>query len=70
LWGGGDPLHPLKEKGKIMQKEKYFVLGFRRYKTHEEFKNKIVGHNHRNRKYIKSHQNIDWSRTEHNIAFY
>jgi len=48
-------------------KEKYFVIGFRKIKTAEEYKNKIVGHNHRNRKYIKSHQNIDWSRTEQNI---
>jgi len=64
---GGDPLHPLKEKGKIMQKEKYFVLGFRRYKTHEEFKNKIVGHNHRTRHYLKSHMNINWSKTHKNI---
>jgi len=65
--GRGRPLHPLKEKGKIMQKEKYFVLGFRRYKTHEEFKNKIVGHNHRTRHYLKSHMNINWSKTHKNI---
>jgi len=48
-------------------KEKYFVIGFRRYKTAEEFKNKVVGHNHRTRHYTKSHSNIDWSRTNKNI---
>ena len=50
-----------------MEKNKYFVIGFRRYKTAEEFKNKVVGHNHRTRHYIKSHGNIDWSKTNKNI---
>jgi len=50
-----------------MKKEKYFVLGFRRYKTAEEFKNKVAGHNHRTRHYIKNHKNIDWTRTYKNI---
>jgi len=52
-----------------MKKEKYFVIGFRRYKTAEEFKNKIVGHNHRTRHYIKNkHNNINWERTQDNIV--
>ena len=50
-----------------MKKEKYFVIGFRRYKTAEEFKNKVVGHNHRVRHYTKSHSNINWERTPDNI---
>ncbi len=50
-----------------MKKEKYFVIGFRKIHDDAEFKNKIVGHNHRNRHYIKSHKNIDWSRTNKNI---
>jgi len=48
-------------------KEKYFVIGFRKIKTAEEYKNKVAGHNHRNRHYIKSHPNIDWERTPNNI---
>jgi len=47
--------------------KKYFVIAFRRYKTAEEFKNKLVGHNHRNRQYVKSHSNIDWNKSEKNI---
>ncbi len=50
-----------------MKENKYFVVGFRRYKTVEEFKNKVVGHNHRNKKYLKTHKNIDWNRTDKNI---
>ena len=51
-----------------MQKEKYFFIRFRKIKTAEEYKNKIVGHNYRNRKYIKNpHSNIDWECTDHNI---
>ena len=49
-------------------KEKYFVIGLRKIKTKEEYKNKIVGHNHRQRHYIKNpHSNIDWNKTDHNI---
>ena len=48
-------------------KEKYFVIGFRKIHDDAEYKNKIVGHNHRNRHYIKNHKNIDWSKTEKNI---
>ena len=50
-----------------MNKEKYFVIGFRKIKTAEEYKNKIVGHNHRNRKYIKNHNNIDFNKSNKNI---
>jgi len=67
LWSRGMlPLDPLKEKG-VTMKEKYFVIGFRRYKTQEEFRNRVVGHNHRQRHYTKSHSNIDWERTPDNI---
>jgi len=48
-------------------KEKYFVIGFRKIHDDAEYKNKIVGHNHRNRHYIKNHKNIDWSKTDKNI---
>jgi len=48
-------------------KEKYFVIGFRKIKTKEEYKNKVVGHNHRNKHYIKNHNNINWSKTKNNI---
>jgi len=49
-------------------KEKYFVIGLRKIKTAEEYKNKIVGHNHRTRHYIKNpHSNIDWNKTDRNI---
>jgi hypothetical protein len=44
----------------------YFVIGFRKVKTIEEYKNKIVGHNHRNRNY-PNRQNIDTSRSKNNI---
>ena len=45
---------------------RYFVIGFRKIKTAEEYKNKIVGHNHRNRNY-KNRINIDTSRSKDNI---
>jgi len=49
--------------------KKYFVIGLRKIRTKEEYKNKILGHNHRNRKYVKNpHSNIDWSRTHRNIV--
>jgi len=47
--------------------KKYFVIGFRKIRTSEEYKNKILGHNHRNRKYIKSHNNIDFNKSHKNI---
>ena len=51
-----------------MKKERYFVIGFRKIKTAEEYKNKVVGHNHRTRHYIKNkYNNIDWERTPNNI---
>ena len=47
---------------------RYFVIGHRRYKTAEEFRNKVVGHNHRKRHYAKNpHDNIDRSRSAKNI---
>ena len=46
---------------------KYFVVGFRKIKTKEEYKNKVVGHNHRNRNYKNSHENIDKAKTQNNI---
>ena len=46
---------------------KYFVVGFRKIKTKEEYKNKILGHNHRNRNYKNSHENIDKTKTQNNI---
>ena len=46
---------------------KYFVLGFRKIKTIEEYKNKITGHNHRNRNY-KNRINIDTSKSKDNIV--
>jgi vacuolar-type H+-ATPase subunit I/STV1 len=49
-------------------KEKYFVIGFRKIKTSEEYKNKIVGHNHRTRNYNKNpHLNINPDKTKDNI---
>jgi hypothetical protein len=45
---------------------KYFVLGFRKIKTIEEYKNKIAGHNHRNRDY-PNRSNIDTSKSKDNI---
>jgi len=52
-----------------MKKERYFVIGFRKIRTAEEYKNKVAGHNHRNRHYIKNkHNNIDWERTPNNIV--
>ena len=51
----------------MKKKNKYFVLGFRRYKTKEEFKNIIKGHNNRNRNYSHSHENIDKTKSKDNI---
>jgi len=45
----------------------YFVIGMRKIKTDEEFKNKIVGHNHRTRTYKNTHLNINVDKTKHNI---
>ena len=45
----------------------YFVIGLRKIKTDEEFKNKIVGHNHRTRTYKNTHLNINVDKTKHNI---
>jgi len=45
----------------------YFVLGFRKIKTIEEYKNKIAGHNHRNRDY-PNRSNIDTSKSKNNIV--
>ena len=45
---------------------RYFVLGFRKIKTSEEYKNKIVGHNHRNRNY-PNRLNINTSKSKDNI---
>jgi len=45
----------------------YFVIGMRKIKTNEEFKNKIVGHNHRERTYKNTHLNINPDKTKHNI---
>jgi hypothetical protein len=65
LWGGGNPLHPLlTNKGGKMNK--YFVIGFRKIRTEEEYKNKIAGHNHRQRHY-KNRVNINWEKTKDNI---
>ena len=51
-----------------MEKTKYFVIGFRKIRTAEEYKNKVVGHNHRQRKYKENeHTNIDPTRTQNNI---
>ncbi len=44
----------------------YFVIGFRKIKTAEEHKNKIAGHNHRNRNY-KNRPNIDTTKSKNNI---
>jgi hypothetical protein len=47
---------------------KYFVIGLRKIKTPEEYKNKVVGHNHRKRNYKKNlHNNINPERTPDNI---
>ncbi len=53
-----------------MEKNKYFVIGFRKIKTKEEYKNKVVGHNHRNRHYIRNHKNIDFNKSHKNIILY
>jgi len=45
----------------------YFVIGMRKIKTDEEFRNKIVGHNHRTRTYKSTHLNINPDKTKHNI---
>jgi len=45
----------------------YFVIGMRKIKTNEEFKNKIVGHNNRERTYKNTHMNINFDKTKHNI---
>jgi len=45
----------------------YFVIGMRKIKTNEEFKNKIVGHNNRERTYKSTHLNINPDKTKHNI---
>ena len=45
---------------------RYFVIGFRKIKTAEEYKNKIAGHNHRNRNY-KNRVNINTSKSKNNI---
>ena len=44
----------------------YFVIGFRKVKTKEEYKNKIAGHNHRNRNY-PNRQNINTTKSKDNI---
>jgi len=44
----------------------YFVIGFRKIKTAEEYKNKIAGHNHRNRNY-PNRLNIDTTKSKNNI---
>jgi hypothetical protein len=66
----GDPLNPHEEKEKNKGDKKkmsnYFVIGFRKVKTAEEYKNKIVGHNHRNRNY-KNRVNINTSKSKNNI---
>jgi len=52
-----------------MEKKRYFVIGFRKIHSAEEYKNKVLGHNHRIRKYIKNpHRNIDWNKTPNNIV--
>jgi hypothetical protein len=56
-----------KEKIKEIIMSNYFVLGFRKIKTAEEYKNKIVGHNHRNRNY-KNRVNINTSKSKNNIV--
>ena len=61
----GRPLNPLKKIKEILM-SRYFVIGFRKIKTAEEYKNKIAGHNHRNRNY-KNRINIDTSRSKDNI---
>ena len=53
-----------------MKKEKYFVIGFRKIKTKEEYKNKVVGHNNRNKHYIRNHKNIDFNKSHKNIILY
>jgi len=45
----------------------YFVIGMRKIKTAEEFKNKIVGHNNRERTYKDKHFNINPERTPYNL---
>jgi len=45
----------------------YFVIGMRKIKTNEEFRNKIVGHNNRERTYKSTHMNINFDKTKHNI---
>jgi len=45
---------------------RYFVIGFRKITSAEEYKNKILGHNHRNRNY-KDRININTSKSKNNI---
>jgi len=46
---------------------KYFVIGFRKITSEEEYKNKIVGHNHRSRHY-PNRPNIDTTKSKDNIV--
>jgi hypothetical protein len=65
----GFPLNPLRGKKKNKGDKKmsnYFVIGFRKIKTVEEYKNRITGHNHRNRNY-PNRGNIDTTKSENNI---
>ena len=55
------------KKGYRMAEKKYFVIGLRKIKSEEEYKNKVIGHNNRKRRY-KNRNNIDWSKTSNNIV--
>jgi pyruvate-formate lyase-activating enzyme len=70
LWGRGGPLHPLslkKTKKKELKMKKYFVIDFKKVHDDAEYKNVVVGHNARNRRY-RNRINIDPNKTKNNIV--